>query len=92
MILKKSVEVKKGETSDGPSPNLAKKMSDYAQLLAAQGSLTTAVNYLNNSQDVSYLVYLLFFCHSFPLGLSFRVRLSFCVLQKHKKKMKDSGC
>ncbi|XP_071829619.1 protein transport protein Sec31A-like isoform X2 [Apostichopus japonicus] len=55
MILKKSVEVKKGETSDGPSPNLAKKMSDYAQLLAAQGSLTTAVNYLNNSQDQQIL-------------------------------------
>lgn len=51
MILKKSVELKTGEASGGPSPNLAQKMSDYAQLLAAQGSLTTAVNYLNNSQD-----------------------------------------
>ncbi|PIK45938.1 hypothetical protein BSL78_17217, partial [Apostichopus japonicus] len=50
MILKKSVEVKKGETSMA-HPLICQEKSDYAQLLAAQGSLTTAVNYLNNSQD-----------------------------------------
>ena len=52
MILRKAVERASGvEQATGDA--MAEKLSRYAELLAAQGSLTTAINYLGNSQEVS---------------------------------------
>ena len=53
MILRKAVEVKSGSSSSVSSSILADKLSEYAHLLAAQGKLTTATNYLGDSTQVS---------------------------------------
>lgn len=54
MLLRKAVEVSRGQVTDISGGLLAEKMNDYASLLAAQGSLDTAVRYLGNSTDVGY--------------------------------------
>ena len=53
MVLRKAVEVSRGTSPAVSGGALADKLSQYAGLLAAQGSLTTALTYLNNSSDVS---------------------------------------
>ncbi len=59
MILRKAVESAAGQNQECGGL-LAEKLTHYAQLLAAQGSLTTAIGYLGSSQDVSrqYIKYL----------------------------------
>ena len=52
MILRKAVETASAQGQDS-NGLLAEKLSKYADLLAAQGSLTTAINYLGTSQEVS---------------------------------------
>jgi protein transport protein SEC31 len=54
MLLRKAVEVSLGQVTDISGGLLAEKMNDYASLLAAQGSLDTAVRYLGNSTDVGH--------------------------------------
>ncbi|XP_070545254.1 protein transport protein Sec31A-like isoform X2 [Ptychodera flava] len=53
MILKRSVEIMKGKGVDTTSSGLAGKLSEYSKLLAAQGSLATAMQYLGQSQEQS---------------------------------------
>ncbi|XP_077999565.1 protein transport protein Sec31A-like isoform X2 [Glandiceps talaboti] len=55
MILKRAVEQRKGRGSEGTSGVLANKLSQYAKLLAAQGSLGTAMQYLGQSQEQTIL-------------------------------------
>ncbi|CAH1795497.1 unnamed protein product, partial [Owenia fusiformis] len=55
MILRKAVETARGQT-DISSGILAKKLSLYAELLAAQGNLPTAMGYLGNSNESTLLV------------------------------------
>lgn len=51
MVLRKAVEVSRGTAPAVSGGALAEKLSQYAGLLAAQGSLSTALTYLNNSSD-----------------------------------------
>ncbi|RUS90571.1 hypothetical protein EGW08_001659 [Elysia chlorotica] len=51
MVLRKAVEVSRGTAPAVSGGALADKLSQYAGLLAAQGSLSTALTYLNNSSD-----------------------------------------
>ncbi|XP_033127345.1 protein transport protein Sec31A-like [Anneissia japonica] len=50
MILREAVAQKQGYVDSGGSV-IAQKLSSYAQLLASQGSLTTAINYLRDSNE-----------------------------------------
>ncbi|XP_071952152.1 protein transport protein Sec31A-like [Antedon mediterranea] len=50
MILREAVSQKQGYVENGGSV-IAQKLSSYAQLLASQGSLATAVNYLRDSNE-----------------------------------------
>ena len=50
MLLRHAVEGGQGNSSAGGA--LAQKLSQYAELLAAEGSLATAATYLGNSQEV----------------------------------------
>lgn len=52
MLLRKAVELSQGQVTDISGGLLAEKMNEYASLLAAQGSLDTAVRYLGNSTEV----------------------------------------
>jgi hypothetical protein len=52
MILRKAVELSRGQAQDISSGFLADKLSQYAGILAAQGSLNTAINYLGESNEV----------------------------------------
>ena len=52
MVLRKAVELVKGMPDDVSGGPLAQKLSQYADLLAAQGSLSTAMNYLGSSNEV----------------------------------------
>ena len=52
MVLQKSVEIARGEALDICDGLLASKLSQYAELLAAQGNLQTAFNYLGTSSQV----------------------------------------
>lgn len=51
MLLRKAVELSRGQVTDISGGLLAEKMNEYASLLAAQGSLDTAVRYLGNSTE-----------------------------------------
>ena len=51
MILRRAVDTAAGQAT-APTPALAQKLSRYAELLAAQGNLTTALNYLGTSSEV----------------------------------------
>lgn len=53
MILRKAVELSRGQAQDISGGALADKLNQYSNLLAAQGSLDTAFSYLGNSTDVS---------------------------------------
>ena len=52
MLLQRAVESSQGgrELSSG---QVAEKLREYAELLAAQGCALTALNYLGSSTDVS---------------------------------------
>ena len=52
MLLRQAVE-KSGRSTDISSGALADKLSRYAELLAAEGNLATAANYLGSSNEVS---------------------------------------
>ena len=52
MLLRKAVELVRGQPPEVDSGLLADKLTQYAQLLAAQGSLHTAINYLTESTQV----------------------------------------
>jgi len=52
MVLKKAVELARGQPVEVSAGPLANKLSQYSELLAAQGSLQTAINYLGNSTEV----------------------------------------
>lgn len=52
-ILRTAMELK-GRNID-ISGSLANTLSQYAEFLASQGSLASALTYLSNSQDVSQL-------------------------------------
>ncbi|XP_078319996.1 protein transport protein Sec31A-like isoform X1 [Crassostrea virginica] len=56
MLLRKAVELSRGQVTDISGGLLAEKMNEYASLLAAQGSLDTAVRYLGNSSDPTLLI------------------------------------
>ena len=54
MILRKSIERLRNSEVPLQSPTLAEKLTCYAGLLAAEGSLATAMTYLpDNSDQVS---------------------------------------
>ncbi|KAL8602789.1 hypothetical protein ACOMHN_055172 [Nucella lapillus] len=57
MILRRAVELSRGETNDGGEA-LSERLSQYAGLLAAQGSLSTARSYLLNSNSDARLAVL----------------------------------
>lgn len=63
MILKKAVELSRGQPQDVSGGALADKLNEYSNLLAAQGSLQTAFRYLGDSSDVSCVLSIVF-CHS----------------------------
>lgn len=52
MVLRKAVESATGQAPEISGGVLTEKLSQYAGLLAAQGNLQTAVNYLGNSREV----------------------------------------
>lgn len=53
MILRKAVELSRGQAQDISGGALADKLNQYSNLLAAQGSLETAFSYLGNSTDLN---------------------------------------
>ncbi|XP_071129998.1 protein transport protein Sec31A-like isoform X4 [Mytilus edulis] len=53
MILRKAVELSRGQAQDISGGALADKLNQYSNLLAAQGSLDTAFSYLGNSTDLN---------------------------------------
>lgn len=56
MLLRKAVELSRGSAPNVSGGALAEKLSEYSSLLAAQGSLSTALSYLNNSTDVGLAI------------------------------------
>ncbi|XP_058846570.1 protein transport protein Sec31A-like isoform X8 [Acipenser ruthenus] len=58
VILRKAVEMTQGVSSNAVGALLAEKMSHYASLLAAQGSLSTAMAYLPSNTDQTNIVHL----------------------------------
>lgn len=55
MVLRKAVELSRGDAPSVSGGALADKLSQYASLLAAQGNMSTALTYLSNTTDVSVL-------------------------------------
>ncbi|XP_041363036.1 protein transport protein Sec31A-like isoform X2 [Gigantopelta aegis] len=55
MILRKAVEMSRGQAPDIPSGYLSDRLSHYAGLLAAQGSIFTAIGYLRNTNESSLI-------------------------------------
>ncbi|XP_028828776.1 protein transport protein Sec31A isoform X2 [Denticeps clupeoides] len=53
VILQQAVEKSKGSAASIVGPLLAQKMSQYASLLASQGSLDTALSYLPNTDQLT---------------------------------------
>ncbi|XP_053547922.1 protein transport protein Sec31B isoform X2 [Bombina bombina] len=51
MVLKKSVELLRGTALPPHGPILAEKVAQYSSLLAAQGNLSAAMNYLPDDSD-----------------------------------------
>ncbi|XP_041086426.1 protein transport protein Sec31A-like isoform X9 [Polyodon spathula] len=58
VILRKAVEMSQGVSSNAAGALLAEKMIHYASLLAAQGSLSTAMAYLPSNTDQTNIVHL----------------------------------
>lgn len=57
MILKNGVELSMHGPASSAGSYLAEKLSQYADVLASQGCIKTAMNYLSctSMEDVSYL-------------------------------------
>lgn len=53
MVLKRSLEMGGGRSVELGAGSLAHSVAHYAELLAAQGSLHTALNYLGASTEAS---------------------------------------
>ena len=56
MVLRKSIELTQKQAPPVSGGVLAEKLSQYAELLAAQGSLATAMEYLGDSTEVGTAV------------------------------------
>lgn len=56
MLLRKAVEMSRGQAPEITTGVLAEKLSDYAGILAAQGCLDTALRYLGDSAEHSLAV------------------------------------
>ena len=54
MLLRKANELANGMSTDLSTGPLADKLGEYAQVLASQGSLLTALNYLGSTTEVIY--------------------------------------
>ena len=52
MVLRRAIERSTGQELPVESAILAQKLSQYAEMLAAQGCTSTAINYLGRSQQV----------------------------------------
>ncbi|NXC39841.1 SC31B protein, partial [Penelope pileata] len=53
MVLSRSIEMLRGTAGAAPGPVLAERITQYASLLASQGCLAAAMNYLpNNSKEL----------------------------------------
>ena len=52
MVLRKAVELAQGRAHQIAPGVLAEKLSEYAGMLAGQGSLFTAMSYLGSSNEV----------------------------------------
>lgn len=57
MVLRQAVENSQGGVAPAMGDLLAEKMSQYADLLASQGSLQTAISYLPTNTDQASRVY-----------------------------------
>lgn len=54
MVLSRSIEMLQGTAGPAPGPVLAERITQYANLLASQGCLAAAMNYLpSSSKEVS---------------------------------------
>ena len=54
MVLSRSIEMLRGTAGQAPGPVLAERITQYASLLASQGCLAAAMNYLpSSSKEVS---------------------------------------
>ncbi|KAG9485148.1 hypothetical protein GDO78_008315 [Eleutherodactylus coqui] len=53
MVLRKSIELLRGSVLPPQGPVLAEKVAQYASLLASQGNLTAAMNYLPSDSEES---------------------------------------
>lgn len=54
MVLSRSIEMLRGTAGPAPGPVLAEQITQYASLLASQGCLAAAMNYLpSSSKEVS---------------------------------------
>ena len=69
MVLRKAIEIAQGQVQPVGSGPLAEKLGYYAEILASQGSMNTAMNYLTDSSEVC-LVYLKFAFESSLIKLS----------------------
>ncbi|KAJ8319239.1 hypothetical protein KUTeg_004330 [Tegillarca granosa] len=56
MILKRAVELSRGQPSEISGGFLAEKLNRYASLLAAQGSIDTAMKYLGNANEINLAI------------------------------------
>ncbi|XP_060064136.1 protein transport protein Sec31A-like [Ylistrum balloti] len=56
MVLRKAVALSRGQEEEVTSGLLANKLNGYASLLAAQGSMDTAMRYLGNSAEVNLAI------------------------------------
>ena len=61
MVLRKAVELAQGRAHQIAPGVLAEKLSEYAGMLAGQGSLFTAMSYLGSSNEVQFFNILFFF-------------------------------
>nr|XP_054773269.1 protein transport protein Sec31A-like isoform X2 [Lytechinus pictus] len=55
VTLRKAIELKVGYAPEISSPILANRLTEYAHLLASQGNLNTAMNYLGQSHEAKIL-------------------------------------
>ncbi|XP_041043495.1 protein transport protein Sec31A isoform X6 [Carcharodon carcharias] len=58
VVLRKAIELTQGTNNNGVGAVLAEKMSQYAGLLAAQGSLAAALSYLPTDTNQSAILHL----------------------------------
>ncbi|XP_072409436.1 protein transport protein Sec31A isoform X9 [Chiloscyllium punctatum] len=58
VVLRKAIELTQGTNNNGVGAVLAEKMSQYANLLAAQGSLAAALSYLPTDTDQLAILHL----------------------------------